>query len=545
MSIITRYLNRVISPIKSLLQPFARILSFPTRMIGAPGRVLGLSLPTRVALLVFVSLLLLFIVAFVAYTNTNQNAQRNEWLTPSRLISIILLLCVTPLVVWKTVKLFIEGTISAFPDIDKAWAEGMAELAKHNLNITQLPVFLILGGSSSSEIDSVVEGSRSALIVKGTPSGRAPLRWYANDQAIYLACTGTGCLTLANQLTGVTSSSPDDLTKTAVSGGFDAGGTLAPGTETMGPGDLGGDAGVRQTASADPAPGLFGTMVAGVSETMVPGQAVESRQAAFSGTRLTRDQIDEQFARLRHVARLLKRARQPYCPHNGLMTLLPWPVIQRDAMLASREVAAAIQNDIDCISSTTELHAPITALITGMETEKGFMELIRRVGSKYARSRFGKGFDVSNTTTRHNMEALASHARGAFEDWVYQLFKSPGGLTKPGNTSLYALLCKIRSRLATRLKNMLQNGFGRKPEDQERNMLVGLYFAATGSSTDTRCFIDGAVEKMNSLHDDVEWTAAARQKNRRYVTIAQVTMFYSFLVLVLLGIIVYQHFQGN
>ncbi len=127
------------------------------------------------------------------------------------------------------------------------------------------------------------------------------------------------------------------------------------------------------------------------------------------------------------------------------------------------------------------------------------------------------------------METLAAHARGAYEDWVYQLFREPDGLAKPGNFQLYGLLCKIRSRLAERLRNVLINGFGRQP-GENRLLLSGLYFAATGATADQRCFVRGVIGKMLDLDEEVEWSDQAWGSNRRFLWLAQLGMLFNVLL---------------
>ena len=79
----------------------------------------------------------------------------------------------------------------------------------------------------------------------------------------------------------------------------------------------------------------------------------------------------------------------------------------------------------------------MTALIVGMERERGFRELVRRVGRTRARSqRFGRRFDVRCLASARELSAFCAHVCGAFEDWVYTLFRDEGSLTRPGNIRL-------------------------------------------------------------------------------------------------------------
>ena len=53
----------------------------------------------------------------------------------------------------------------------------------------------------------------------------------------------------------------------------------------------------------------------------------------------------------------------------------------------------------------------VNALVVGMETENGFRELIRRVGTERAKvQRFGKGYNVWNPPAGEQIEAVAKQS---------------------------------------------------------------------------------------------------------------------------------------
>ena len=68
-------------------------------------------------------------------------------------------------------------------------------------------------------------------------------------------------------------------------------------------------------------------------------------------------------------------------------------------------------------------------LIVGLERERGFRELVRRVGKERASTqRFGRKFDVRAYPTKEELAALSLHVCGAFEDWAYALFREENAL---------------------------------------------------------------------------------------------------------------------
>jgi hypothetical protein len=182
-----------------------------------------------------------------------------------------------------------------------------------------------------------------------------------------------------------------------------------------------------------------------------------------------------------------------------------------------------------------------------MEREPGFRELVRRVGREPAATqRFGKGYDIRSQATPQEMSSLSSHVCGAFEDWVYTLFRERGALTRPGNTRLYGLLCKVRCTLKTRLSEVLGRGFGfdkqQTPTD-DPFLFSGCYFSATGETPDRQAFVRGVIDKLIDEQEQVEWTQHALEDELRYRRWALTGLVVSGLLLVsLVGIIVYNRF---
>ena len=237
--------------------------------------------------------------------------------------------------------------------------------------------------------------------------------------------------------------------------------------------------------------------------------------------------------------------RQPFCPLNGILTSLPFALIE-DASLA-KELPSCVRHDLNTLRETTRLMCPVTALVGGMESEPGFAELMRRVGSQRAsEGRFGKGFKVWSFPTQENLDALTSHACGAFEDWIYTLFREEGGLNKPGNGKLFALLCKMRSRLKTRLRAILWGGFGCEGEhDADATLLSGCYFAATGEVPERQAFVRGALEKLVQQEEELQWTERALSADRRYRRGAQFCMLVNGCLIVALISLAAYRFWGK
>ena len=531
--------------------PFRFLFSLPMAVISAPRRLMGLSLPARVALLTAILLIVCAVVAFLSVWLTEDEADTwNYWMRWGTLIALALLF-VIPVVVYYAVKSWLEGEISRYPDIDQAWQEGLQALAANGLDLAEMPVFLVLGAADERSTRALFEASGLDYVVRHVPPGRKPLHWYGDENGVYLVVRDASHLSRLNSLAGAgaaaavpmggdvhgTAQTPGTAHGTLAAGGIrDSGAFLHAAAEDVGEPDFGGGGGIQ------------GTLVPGAAPADYASGARPATPATTAS--LGRREAEEQIERLRYVCSLLVHARQPMCPMNGILTLLPLHAVS-DVMLA-KDMPGAVQNDLTAIRQTTKLCCPITAMVTGMETESGFTELVRRVGTGRAKTnRFGKGFNVWNPPTAENIDAFSAHACGSFEDWVYSLFREPDGLNKPGNAKLYSLLCKIRSQLRSRLRNILLHGYSTETGDEQAEqaplLFSGCYFAATGKTGDRQAFVKNVFEKMLDMEEELDWTDDALIEDDRYHALARMGMGVSgLLVLGIIAMFVYKfYFQGG
>jgi len=257
----------------------------------------------------------------------------------------------------------------------------------------------------------------------------------------------------------------------------------------------------------------------------------------------------EEDRRLEYLCSLIRRTRQPICPLNGVLTLLPFGLIHRGPR-EGIEIQRTLKRDLSTILRVCKVRCSITAMVVGMEEEAGFRELVRRVGrDRAAAQRFGKGFSVTNPPIPERLEALCAHACGAFEDFVYALFREKDALSKPGNVKLYSLLCTIRRSVQVRLGNILVAAFGADPDQESRAeplFFSGCYFAATGETEDRQAFVKAVFDKLPEEQAELQWTEAGKAEDQKYQRLAQVISGFDFLVLAsLVAIIVYVFFRTN
>ena len=530
--------------------PLRALLSTPSRLISGSRRVAGMSLPTRVALLVAIFLVICVVATLFAFYHTQDRSFAKAKLTPAFVTVIVVLVLLIPVVLYKALKLWLEGETSLFPDIDHAWKAGLAELARQGLDPSQVPLFLVLGSSGENHEKVIFDAARLSLNVSGAPQGPAALHWYANPDSIYVVSTGVGSLSRLSAL--ATKSLEQEKVRPLPIGPRPAGGDGLRGTIVAGPGGIAGSSATAsalrqsarpsQPAPVAPQPNIRGTMIVGGQGDAGEMQADDMATAPERKVlKLDQHEASEQERRLEYLCRLLRRLRQPLCPINGVLTLLPFGLIQR-SVPESIEVQRAVQRDTSILLRVLKTRCPVTALVVGLEEESGFGELVRRVGRDRALGqRFGKGFNLWNPPTAERLEALTAHACGAFEDWVYTLFREKGSLAKPGNTRLFALLCKIRHALQSRLVGILANGYGYDPDQDRTGKTLpfgGCYFAATGDTEDRQAFVKAVLEKLPEQQEELEWTEEAYREDQGYQLAARLALGVDTVLLVVLAVMI-------
>lgn len=205
-----------------------------------------------------------------------------------------------------------------------------------------------------------------------------------------------------------------------------------------------------------------------------------------------------------------------------MITTIPFDLVES----ASSQIQTAAQKDLGILRQELLVRCSNTVLITQMEQDDGFQELIKRVGEDRSRDfRFGKGCELWNAPEQARLEAIAAHAVGAFEDWIYMLFQEDSALKHRYNSRLFMLLCRIRGRFGENLKAVLARGFGFDPLTEanlayEQFLFGGCYFAATGAEQGRQAFVKSVFLKGIQQEGELEWAPEARRRDRQFQFVA-------------------------
>lgn len=423
------------------------------------------TLPAQGAVLTAAVLIVSELVVWAILRRDTTSVPWRYGMTFRSMLELNLLTLVIPFFVYVGLRVLMDSDRALFPDLDYAWTAGLDALRANGLSLDNTPIYLVLGATGEDlEID-LFRSTGKGFRVRGIPEGPAALHWYAHTDAIYLCCTEVGVL---SALAHLSRKNAQDV-----------------------------------LSGRGPADGSIDANLTGLSN-----QALNV---------LSLQQTSAQSARLRTLCRLLRMARDPASPVNGIITLLPYEM-SRVSPREIQQLAEAVELDLHVIRTTLQVRSPVTAVVTGVDQHPGFRELMRRVGMERTQTqRFGQAFDLRGDSTCDALRQFSDSACAAFDEWAGVLFREADVLSRPGNLPLFALLCEVRSKLKAPLGQVLSRGFGYVPGQhphERRNLFNGCYFVAASRSPDRQAFVRGVIDQVEAQQDAVEWMPSALRRDR-------------------------------
>jgi hypothetical protein len=430
-----------------------------------------------------------------------------------------------------------------FDDIERSWSAALAELNRAGITLADVPVYLVLG-RPAGQLESFFAATRQPFQVRHAPGPDAPLHVYASREAIFVICEGA-CL-LAVQARRFEEPGPGEVVATAEQPAGDSVEMLSAVGAGVGSSvaamaapltAVGASVGTAATAllGESPKPASVAPAAVPQPEAARPGRVLllgEPEPAAGQPSPAARrvplikndETVDLQTRRLRHVCRLLVRDRQPYCPVNGILLLVP--LAATNGAVDASETASVCRQDLEVAQSALQLSCPILAVLCDADRLPGFSELARHFPEKVPGPVrvLGQHFplipDLSPAQTQQLIEGgLAWVADALLPLVVGRLWRREGedgvadrALAVQTNTELYEFLQECRQRLLL-LGRLVSRAVLR---DDGPPMLGGCYTAGTGPDERDQAFLAGVVRRLLEQQNDVAWTPAALAEDAAY-----------------------------
>ncbi|MFO0014827.1 MAG: type VI secretion protein IcmF/TssM N-terminal domain-containing protein [Planctomycetota bacterium] len=498
-------LESLISAITSPVRQLYYFLQKVTPGSQAFGR---LSLPMRWAILAFLCLSIALAASLVRLTF--EEGQPWSWVKYA-LIGIPLVIFISVLVYWFVV-FWLKEEPSRYPDIDRVMLDGFKQLDTSGISIASTPIFLVLGTDDVAGNRDMLESAGLRTPVLAPANGDGPVSIHASKDAIWIfpqTCNAISRLRGSSPRVNIPEPESSEPLSDAPHG------TMAVEDMEIDPEDRERDWG-SPVEREDDMPEIEGGTIQLDNIDLSPN---EVKSVAIAPKKIQSQDFAETEDRLRYLCKWIKKARKNLCPINGLLTTIPFDLIESHP----EQLSLAIKKDFQVLRSELEVRVANTLLITGMEDEPGFIEMTRRLGTqRITKQRIGKGADVWVSPESDRLVALAKHATAVFEDQIFELFQQDDALRNKQNARLFTLLSRMRGNFANNLARIMGEAFGfdpvKQPElSEEQFLFSGCYFAACGSERQRQAFAPSVLNKIvGELQGEIEWLRGARERDARY-----------------------------
>jgi hypothetical protein len=416
---------------------------------------------------------------------------------------------------------------SSFPDIDASWEEAIAGLHQQGIDLTEAPLFLFLGKPAGGE-ESLFQATQLALTARGLPArSDAPLRVFANRDAIFVTCAGASLLgrqaAILAEAPGFGADGGHDANP-AVSGQlFDPG--VSIGAKSIGMHSVGlAFDGMEEMRAI-----LRRAEREGRTTTEAEKQRIEQlmgggRSGTAAPTPKTRPQLlrnteeaQRHTARFEHLCRLIVRDRSPYCSINGILILIPYAATESDE--DANQTADICQRELACARRSLHVRCPVFCLLADLERALGFPEFIECFPRDQRQRRIGQHFplvpDMDSAKAARMVEQSARWiCTSLLPTLIFKFLRLESNgretLTEAGraNYRLIHLMSQFRER-ERRLGMILARAV--EVEDSAPPLFGGCYLGASGADAlREQAFISGVVRRLTENQNYVSWTQQAQ-----------------------------------
>ena len=518
--------------LKVLTLPLRLLLLLPGQLVGGSGRFARTSLPFRVALLMFLVLVVSVAVTVFLFCGMNNRTFTDAKLNITFFVSTTVLVFLIPLVLYKALSLWLEGPSSPYPDIDQAWKAGLRELQRKGLDPRQIPMFLVVGSSNEQQEQAIFAAAGMEFLVAGA-AGQCGPALVREPRGRVRRCQPD----LLSQRTGARRCAwAGSWARAARGGGRGSGGARSAPNDPRWRHGPSGASRYGRSRRAGSAPGPCAPVPQGGADlrgTIMAPAAAGATMAVPGGQALDRNIqtdkafLEEQRNRLGWLCRLVRRCRLPYAPINGVLALLPFGYVQSAQPGVRTALTNSLRYDLEQVLSTLMIRCPVTVLVSDMDEDPGFREFVRRMvrrhGPEWVKERrFGSSFPLDIPATPERMKKHVGILNAAFEAFVYDFLRDEESILRSaGNASLYVFMGKIRQsvkNLATifgSFSSLYPKSSGGSAAAAEIIYFAGCYFAGTGKVEERQVFVKRVLARPVEQQAELEWTAGALGEDAR------------------------------
>ncbi len=517
-----------------ILHPIRQLFAFFRRVIPGLKWLSNLKPEVLAAVLTFIFLLVVWIITRFATEHGNADPGTQF----SNALKVLALIIAISVVLYLFLRVALQPPKSPFPDIDESWFVGLKALEKNGLPIKDLPVYLVLGMRDSKRIRCFMEASGKSFDVEGVTGSGQTLIWYASKDHVFLFLADVGNFSQftakSQDLISIHGKEEVDFTNTAnIKDFYDV--PKHQSSEASEPVEV---VDIMKTVRAADLAGNSG------QRSKLPEPSAASRPASELKRESARAKVSEEKKRLDHFARLVHRTRTPVCPINGLIANANINVVES----YPEELARRLRDDLDGMASELGVICATTIVISGFESDKGFINfaerLIQENGIEFSKSKFGKSYRTWTPPTPEQLEQVAQSAVEEFDHFVHLIFTKRDALSLEnvqGNRNLVLFLCRLYSTFLPGLKVLLGKGCGlpATAEDIDFPRFAGCYFVGNDENHDY--FLQRVFDRVDENQGELEWTRDSLRREENWTILANVAYLVGLCCLIAVVFLLFYH----
>lgn len=451
--------------------------------------------------------------------------------------------------------------------IHSAWHNSLHRFTAAGIDVSRTPLYLVLGSPAGGVRDFFAASHTDLVVLPSAEEADEPIQVCGNRDAIYVCCrdaslTGNYTRRAAEErrryMETVTkgsgfvsrepahawqANSPQHLNRSVspspsgLPGGMPSLSPAAAESSATATATL--PAAAATATEADPTVERMKAAIAEI-ESLTASDADETEQVAESPTilqpkvgtlptlRLEQSEATELLERLDGLCREIADVRQPYCPINGVVLMLPLDAT--DSIETADHVGMRIERDLNTIAAATESSVSAQVIFCDLELCDGGQTLLDRFPENQRHRRLGTILPAPPASEPDAGPAGVDQAvrwicDDLFPPLAYRLMSrnvqdaAHDRILRQGNLAIHRVADAMRKR-RDGMSRLLRRSIAAASSNVR---LRGCYVAATGNAGATKhAFAEGVIPQILDIQNEVQWSPMRRQRDRwqRYAALA-------------------------
>lgn len=427
-------------------------------------------------------------------------------------------------------------------ELHAAWKQAKDRIARAGIDLRRTPLFLTLGRPTGG-VHNFFSAAGFPLAIPPTPADDdAPLRICGNHDALFLCCDRSSLLDEFVTRLARRQAERDSVSAVQIGSLRNANETAAhiwgsPSTSNQNdgvniknkaayPGGVTPTSGTAVLAKPTTITEQHPVIAKMESQFDVLQKQIAEAETVIQPTCRTESlvELETQLAaeideRLQGICRLLAEDREPFCPINGVVLLVP--IDATDNAELADHVGMRIEHDLTTIVRSLQMGVSIQLVLTGLERCVGTKAMLARFPKTQRDRRLGAVIPIAPASEPESEAKLLDQTsqwlcNDLFPPLVARLLNRDGSdedadfALQQGNLRLHQFTVSMRDR-----QGWLSRMMRRIVASQQGNLrLRGCFFAATGDDAmHGQAFAAGIVPMILGCQNEVRWLEGRRRRD--------------------------------